>query len=263
MTKPSVTTPLSTTALAVSVRPENFRVRLVDAPMLAPEVRLLRFKIIDDCPFRYQAGQWIELFVPTGDGEIKRPYSMASAPRSQDHSHDVDFEIAVTRVGDGVGSCALHALALGTELKMAGPLGFFTREQRPSGPAFFIGTGTGITPLRAMIEEELRGPFTEPVVLVFGCRNEADLLWREEFEHLAKHHHRFRYEATLSRPDNHWRGRKGYVQHHLTELAAETPGAKEGHYYICGLNKMVQEVRNVLKGQLGLVRQQIHTERFD
>jgi len=57
----------------------------------------------------------------------------------------------------------------------------------------------------------------------------------------------------LSRPPATWRGRRGYVQSHVTELA----GALRPHVYVCGLNKMVSEVRRVLKQELGYDRRLI------
>lgn len=234
---------------------ERRTVEVVEAETLSPSVRSLTFCVLgSDCA--YTAGQWVNLYVPTPQGPIMRAYSIASAPDRRQRDR---FEIAVTYVAGGPVSTALHALAVGARMEMDGPWGFFTREDGRGQPAVFVGTGTGLSPLRAMLQEEVveQGP---PLVLLFGCRTEADILYRDEIAAWAKQHPRFRYEVTLSRPSADWRGRTGYVQAHLAELV--TP-LKPAHVYVCGLSRMVKDVRRILKEDLGLDRKSIHTERYD
>lgn len=229
------------------------------AQPLSPNVRQLVFRVTDGEPFEYVAGQWVDLEVAVGDTTIKRPYSIASAPGED--AADL-FEVAVTQIDAGPASTALHALAVGTSIELVGPSGLFTRDRvDPSLPSVFVGTGTGVTPLRAMLREELRrAPDGPPLVLLFGCRREADLIFRTEFLELAQRHVRFRYEPTLSRPEPGWTGREGHVQSHLPELLE---GLTSAHVYVCGLTAMVTDVRALLKEQLGFDRRQVHSERYD
>ena len=231
-------------------------VEVVEAEMLSPSVRSLTFSVVgSDCV--YVAGQWVNLYVPTPEGDAMRAYSIASAP---DPARRDRFEIAVTYVAGGPVSTALHALPLGARMEMDGPWGFFTRaDAAPSSPAVFVGTGTGLSPLRAMLQEEVGRPGS-PLVLLFGCRTEADILYRDEIAAWAKQHPRFRYEVTLSRPSPDWPGRTGYVQAHLAELVGPL---RPAHVYVCGLSRMVKDVRRILKEDLGLDRKSIHTERYD
>jgi len=235
-------------------------VALVDDTSLSPLVRQVRFRTVDGAPLPFVAGQWVNLYLPTPDGDVlERSYSLSSAP---DPRRPEEFEVAVTRVDGGPGSTALHRLPLGAEVEMAGPHGIFTRAKAPKDrPAVFVGTGTGLSPLRSMLLDELaREPEGPPMTLLFGCRTERDVLWRDELRWLAEALPRFRYEVTLSRPGEGWSGRRGYVQHHLPEMVAGLDGA---HVYICGLKRMIDEVRKLLKTDLGFDRKRIHTERFD
>lgn len=239
---------------------ERRQVRLLRTEMLSPVVRSLRFEAVDGEPIGQQPGQWVNLFVPTGEGELRRSYSIAARP---DDACPAEMEIAVTRVDGGPVSTALHALPPGAVLDMDGPWGVFTLERSPDDrPRVFVGTGTGVTPLRAMLQAELAArPGDGPDLrLLFGCRTEEDLLYRAEFEALAAAHSRFRYVPTLSRGAGSWRGATGYVQAHLPGLLSATGPA---HVFVCGLSKMVQEVRRLLKEELGYDRKQIHTERYD
>jgi CDP-4-dehydro-6-deoxyglucose reductase, E3 len=213
---------------------------------------------LDGRPIEFVPGQWVNLHVPTGAARDKRAYSIASAP---DAARPNEFEVAVTRVADGQVSQALHALAEGAILEIDGPYGFFTRQGLEHEPALFVGTGTGICPLRAMIQAELRHSTEGPALrLLLGCRSQADILYRAELEALAERYARFSFEATLSRPDPSWSGRTGYVQ---SQLASLIDVQRRPHVYACGLSPMIDAVRKTLKSELGYDRKLIHSERYD
>jgi len=239
---------------------ERREVELVSATALSPSVRSLVFRTTDGEPLAFIAGEWVDMFIPTPGLVVKRAYSIASPP-ANGGSHEI--EIAVTHVLDGPASTALHAMPIGMRIAISAATGFFTRDDAPGDQAaLFIAAGTGLAPIRAMIAEELRersdGP---PLLLLFGCRTPADILWGDELSRWARESPRFRLDVTLSRPDENWTGRTGYVQRHAVELAhAARPPVQ---VYVCGLSKMVHDVRRMLKDQAGLDRKAIHTERYD
>ena len=228
--------------------------------MISPNVRELAFERTDGAPFEFQAGQWVSLVLPLAEGEARRAYSIASAPDGSPR-----FELAVTRVDGGAGSTFLHELPEGATLRAIGPQGFFTRPRGTTQPSLFVGTGTGVTPLRSMIHDALRAGDTSPMVLLFGVRREEDRLYRDELEALAAAHPTFRFEYSLSRPAEAWTGRQGYVQTHVEALWRELEAKGEGppHAYICGLERMVGAVRDLLRKQMGVERKQVHSERYD
>jgi NAD(P)H-flavin reductase len=219
--------------------------------MISPNVRHLSLRTEDGAPYAYLPGQWVKLYLPG----LERDYSIASAPSA---ARPDRVELIVTLVEGGPGSGELHRLALGATLDTLGPNGLFVREEKERAhPALFVATGTGLAPLRAMIEDALDRGETAERTLLFGARTEADLLFRGELEALVGRG-LLRYEPTLSRAESSWKGRRGYVQAHLAELV--TPGA---HVYVCGLSRMITEVRAVLRVELGLPRTQVHSERYD
>ena len=234
---------------------------------LSPSVRGFELGCLDGQPFEFAAGQWVNLQVPVAAGLDKRAYSIASPPYGASATPAVNgagpgqFEVAVTHVVEGNVSPALYALDEGAVLEFEGPFGFFTREGLEREPALFVGTGTGVCPLRSMILDELgRNAEGPPLRLLLGCRTQADILYRAEFEALAQRYARFQFEASLSRPEPGWTGRSGYVQ---TQLANLIDPARRPHVYVCGLSRMITEVRKTLKGELGYDRKLIHSERYD
>jgi ferredoxin-NADP reductase len=242
------------------VRSEPFDARLVASRLLTPFVRELVLEREDGKEFQFDPGQWVNLVLPLPEGEIRRAYSIASAPLGSPR-----FEVAVTKVASGPGSGYLHELPEGATLRAIGPQGLFTRTQ-VEAPSLFVATGTGVTPLRSMMQAALRAESNAPLWLLFGARCEDDILYREEFERWAREHPRVRYEITLSQPQASWTGRRGYVQAHVPELLRELSASvhpSSPHAYVCGLERMVKTVRDICRNDLGLPRQHVHTERYD
>lgn len=240
--------------------PAPFVARLAKVRDLAPGVRELTFARADGEPLSYEAGQWVNLLLPLGEERQKRSYSIASPPNGTSN-----FEIAVTRVEGGPGSSYLHSLEIDSEVEVHGPSGFFVR--RNTEPALFVGTGTGLTPLRSMLLDALvhKGD-RAPMQMLAGFRHPHDRLYQDEFAALAAAHPQFSAECTLSRPDDAWAGRSGYVQTHLERLyreLIERSGTSQVHVYICGLQRMVSEVRDLLRKQMNLPRELVHSERYD
>ncbi len=241
---------------------QPFDCRLVETRPLTPGVRALVFERCDGAPFLFDPGQWVNLVLPLPEGEIKRAYSIASPPLAGSPR----FELAVTRVEGGPGSTYLHTLAIGHTLRAIGPQGLFTRGKAENEPSLFVATGTGITPFRSMMSAALSAGSQSPLFLLFGARFEEDILYREEFESWTRQHPSVRYAITLSRGAPAWQGKRGYVQTHVAELLTELRAASAGvepHAYICGLERMVSAVKDLLRGELGLPRKHVHTERYD
>jgi ferredoxin-NADP reductase len=231
--------------------------KLVSAKMLSPNVRELTFATIE--AFAFKPGQWVNLYFPDCRNErgepLKRAYSIASEPRK-----DGRFEVAVTRVTDGPASTGLHSAQLGQTFRMSGPHGVFVLAPLLR-PVLMIATGTGVVPFRSMLRA-LDARTQQPMVLLFGVRDEQDLLYREEFEALARRGASFAFYPTLSRWSSTWEGKRGYVQTHLQQILDDLRG-KDCDAYVCGLAKMVHDVRHILSEELGVDRKQIHVERFD
>lgn len=243
--------------VSVSSR-QRRKATLVAAEMLSPEVRWMQFEVdAGDDRFDHQAGQWVNVFLTENDEFLPaRSYSLASAPGTLPPRQ---FDIAVGLVEDGRVSRLLHDMALGAGLEIDGPWGVFTlRQAEVEQPSLFIATGTGLVPLRAMLQQlPLRGA---PIALLFGCRTQADLLWHEELLRRQRDSEAFGYHLTLSRPDAAWQGWRGYVQEHLPAVLADLSNPL---VYICGRSAMIEAVRQRLKDEFHIDRRSIRTERFD
>ncbi len=226
--------------------------------MLSPSVRSLCFRMADGAPVGHTAGQYVDLVVPTPRLPFRRSYSIASAP---DPARPDVFEVAVTRVDEGPTSEALHRLDPGAMVEVEAVRGSFVRTDDDRGhPALFVAAGTGLAPIRAMLTEEVRREDGPPLVLLFGCRTPADVLWGDEIAGWERSCKRFRAHVTLSRPPPGWTGLAGYVQRHAISLAESLPGVQA---YVCGLSDMVDDVLALLERQGGLPKTALRYETYD
>ena len=231
------------------------------ARSLTPNVRELVFERLDGQPMEFLPGQWVNALLPIGpEPALKRSYSIASRPDGSPR-----FEIAVTRVRGGPGSTWLHALDTGAVLAFIGPQGFFTRVPKGAPPSLMVATGTGVTPMRSMVRAAVAEGARSPIWLLLGVRHEEDVLYGDEFEALACEHDFVRFEPTLSQPRGIWGRRRGYVQAHLRELWSELAreSGEKPHAYVCGLERMISSVRGILRKDIGLPREVVHSERYD
>jgi len=248
----------TTTALRPPVERQVHAARLNRSVDLSPQTKHLEFALQDLDEFRFTPGQFISIKQAKPDGkEHTRAYSIASAPRSE-----ATFDLCLNRVDTGFLSNWLCDLEEGAIVKFHGPHGLFTLRE-PRLDSIFIATGTGIAPIRGMVQwlfEQPERNRDHEYWLVFGTRYEHSIYYRDEFEQIARRNDNFHYIPTLSRGGEEWPGARGYVQDHVREIVRGRTGMQA---YICGLHQMVDANRAVLKEEMGWDRKQIVFERYD
>jgi ferredoxin-NADP reductase len=226
--------------------------RLLESREIAPEVRHLALEIEDSGSFSYVPGQFASVTAEIDGSPITRAYSFASPACGS------RIELCLNRVAEGKFSPYLFDLEPGDQIQMTGPWGGFIFRQ-PVEDSVLVATGTGIVPFRAMLQDQLARDSVHQYTLIFGVRYERSLLYREEFERLARDHSNFHFRPTLSRPEPSWKGRTGHVQAHLFETIGDR---RDVNVFICGLAAMVDDVRSILKSS-GFDRKRIICEKYD
>jgi len=242
---------------------DHFQLRLVDSRMLAPAVRHLVFERVDGQPLAFQPGQFLQVHFHYDDGTAtKRSYSVATV--GDGHSPVQRIEIAVSYVEGGAATRLLGELPVGGVIDASGPYGRFCLQETDSHPRYLLlATGTGVTPYRAMLPqiEKLLARGDREVVLLYGARTEAELLYGEEFEAFAQTHPGFIFHGCLSREARATprpTDRSGHVQNVLAELG---PHAERDIAYLCGNPNMVDAAFTALK-EFGLPVPQIRREKY-
>ena len=242
----------------------QFPLRLVGSHMLAPSVRHLAFARDDGQPLDFIPGQFIQVHFTYADGTAaKRSYSLATL-----HDHAMApgdaVEIAVSYVAGGSATSLFEGLEIGSHLDASGPYGRFCLMPGDANKRYlFIGTGTGVTPYRAMLPllEKLIPERGIEIVLLFGARTPEELLYGDDFRAFADAHPQFRFVPCFSRElpaDPHPDVRHGYVQQFLGEFA---PNGQTDIAYLCGNPNMVDTCFEALK-EAGLPIPQIRREKY-
>ena len=233
---------------------ETYAARCTGNVLLTPRVYEACFHLVDPPRFAFKAGQFVT--VPVAEG-VLRSYSIVSPPEDP-----AWLKLAVDIQPGGPGSRFFATLVEGQDVKFQGPYGAFVVRDDALPHLLFVGTGTGIAPLRSMILDlEKRGLAHRRISLFFGVRFADDLMYHDEFLALAaKYPDTFRYVPTLSRPeDSHWPGESGRVTAVLPRLLK--PEDVEGTTaYLCGSKEMLKEVTEILVG-LGMDRKQVKKEQ--
>ncbi len=243
---------------------EHFQLRLTDSFMLAPTVRHLVFERADGQALAFKPGQFLQVHFHYEDGKAtKRSYSVATI--GEEGAESVQrIEIAVSYVEGGAATRLFAGLEHGDAIDASGPYGRFCLQEADENRRYLlIATGTGVTPYRAMLPEIARAMREQgrQFVLLYGARNEAELLYGEEFEAFARQHDNFQFHPCLSRgarPDPRPNDRLGYVQTVLPELE---PDPENDIAYLCGNPEMVDAAFAELKDR-GLSVRQIRREKY-
>lgn len=225
----------------------HFPLKLVNSRMLAPDVRHLVFQRSDGDVLNYIPGQFLQIHFEVNGAPSKRSYSLANSPVLNDVSHSV--EIAVSYVKGGAATALLSELEVGGEITGSGPYGrFCLMEADKNARYLLIGTGTGITPYRAMLPKlaDLIQSRNVQVALIQGARTQSELLYSDEFQAFAAQHPNFRYFACTSREaaGSYVGDRAGHVQSVFAELNVD---ATHDIAYLCGNPNMVDESFTQLK----------------
>ena len=222
--------------------------------------------------FDFKPGQFVTLDLPIHEKPSKRwrSYSIASWPDGTNV-----FELVIVLLEDGAGTQYLfNDITVGSEITLRGPQGVFVLPEPIEKDLFFICTGTGIAPFRAMAHHIFNHNIPHgDIYLIFGCRKLSDCLYRTELEELETKMSSFHYLPTFSREisDSINRlTRTGYVHTVYEEIcrnnirisiAEETSTLKPASFYLCGWKNMIDEAKQRIQA-LGYDRKSIHQELY-
>ncbi|MBN3522619.1 bifunctional cytochrome P450/NADPH--P450 reductase [Paenibacillus apiarius] len=187
-----------------------------------------------------------------------RYYSISSSPRAQ--PGQASITVAVVRgpawsgQGEyrGVASNYLAGQHPGDAIVMfvRTPESGFELPENPEVPIIMVGPGTGVAPFRGFLQARRalkeEGKALGEAHLYFGCRNEADEIYRVELERF-EHEGLVRVHTAFSRKEGQ---PKTYVQHLMQQHAQEIIGIldRDGRLYVCGDgSKMAPDVEATLQ----------------
>jgi ring-1,2-phenylacetyl-CoA epoxidase subunit PaaE len=211
--------------------------------------------------FRFRPGQHVSVRSAAVGDDVRRNYSICSAPSSG------VVRIGVKRIPDGVFSgFATRKLLVGDVLDVMTPTGSFTVDPDPARARSYgaLAAGSGITPVLSILTSVLETEPQSTATLVYLNKSTLNIMFLEELEDLKNRFpSRFHLihvldEEPLDVEILSGRLDEDRLRRILTELV---PATEVDAWYLCGPLPLTDLTREVLLGS-GVAESVIHRELF-
>lgn len=208
---------------------------------------------------RFTPGQYAEFTIAADKSDSRgnrRYFTIASSPTERDirlgirfYADPSAFKSILARFRDG------------SRLLAGSIAGDFVLPRDRRKKLVFIAGGIGVTPFRSMIRYLIDTGESRDIVLLYANRTEAEIAYRDVFDHAQRAGIGFKvfYTLTGSETPLGWRGERGYVDAALIRRCV--PDFADRHYYVSGSHAMVESLSPVL-ASLGVSRLRVHRDFF-
>lgn len=210
--------------------------------------------------FKYKAGQYLTLRTLINSEEVRRDYSICSAPKNE------ELKVAVKEVDNGVFSkFANRVLKPNDVLEVAPPNGRFIFEPNSEKARTIVAfaAGSGITPIMSIAKTILTQEPKSTFVLIYGNKIPKETIF---FKEILDLHHKyldnFNLQLVFSQSDEE-NALFGRIEKSTVNFILKN---KYKHididsFYICGPEQMINTVQDVLL-ENGVKKETIHHELF-
>ncbi|WP_371670322.1 FAD-binding oxidoreductase [Streptomyces sp. NBC_00289] len=181
-------------AAAVNERtaPAWWYAEVVAHELRTPDVAVVTVR--PDQPYPFLAGQYASVETPWWP-RIWRHYSFASAPRSDGL---LSFHVKAVPAG-WVSNALVHRARLGDTIRLGPPSGSMTVDHTTDNGLLCLGGGTGIAPIKALVEDVAEHGERRPVEVFYGARSDHDLYDMDTLLRLQQSHPWLSVRAVVDR----------------------------------------------------------------
>jgi len=218
---------------------------------------------LDGKKVEYKSGQFLTLLIQNGEKELRRSYSLSSAP-----GIDTDLAVTIKRVANGeVSRYLIDHLQEGDILKCLPPAGRFTLEIQKdiARDIFLIAAGSGITPLFSILKDLLLHESQSHCILIKADTNENTALFSKQINLLARQYaDRFTYHPLYSNPAPQAGAFPTRLNIGLLQILVDRYmkyRKERAQFYICGPSTYMRMVRMTLTF-MEFHQEQMHQEIF-
>jgi ferredoxin--NADP+ reductase len=209
----------------------------------------------------YRPGQYVALGLLVDGVAVQRPYSVSSLAMGGRH-----LELFVRRVDDGELSPRLWLVDAGARLRIGPPRGLFVLDRSDRRRRLFVGAGTGVAPLLAMLEDACLSCDGMPATLIHAGSFVDELAFADRAAAWNRRGLTVDYRPSVSRPAHArnaaWHGRTGRAEDQLRQLTVEPAfDAAATVAYLCGNPPMIEACTAVL-AVAGMPAEAVRVERF-
>ncbi|MGE3313007.1 MAG: ferredoxin--NADP reductase [Limisphaerales bacterium] len=219
------------------------------------DVKTLRLRWPDGYDVDVKTGQFITVFWPDSPG-YKRAYSLSSCALDRGF-----YEVTVKREGK-MGTRIVDWVKEGDRLGVLPPAGRFLPVLEPDRHLVCIAGGSGVTPFRGFVRDATLRNLTTRITVLYSVRRPPDIIFRQEFEELARRNPSFTFHVTCTRltPEDDWSGHHGRITGHWVREHLGDPAKTV--FYACGPNPLVGFAEHLVLEDLGIPKEQLKTEKW-
>ncbi|NRB79296.1 MAG: 2Fe-2S iron-sulfur cluster binding domain-containing protein [Saccharospirillaceae bacterium] len=200
--------------------------------LVTNDIMVVKFRFPPTAKFDYLPGQYIDLSFKG----IKRSYSIANAKQVSD-----GLELHIRNVPNGQMSAVIFGdLKQNHLMRFEGPKGTFFVKNNDK-PLVLLATGTGIAPIKAIVEELVSNQDEREIHIYWGMQYASELYCKELIE-LAEQHQHIHFNSVLSKELNE-QSRQGYVQ---DTVCQDFDSLANYEVYACGSLQMIRDAKAAL-----------------
>jgi ring-1,2-phenylacetyl-CoA epoxidase subunit PaaE len=206
--------------------------------------------------FQFKAGQYLTLrFVINGE-DVRRSYSLCSAPG------EFPVKVAVKEIANGkVSSYVNRNLKVGDAVEVMVPQGGFILETGSISKKYVgIAAGSGITPILSMIKTVVQHEPQSSFDLIYANKDDQHIIFKEELAELGTDKIRIHYVFSKQATNNPiTEGRLD--EHKVRLLIADLQLNNADSFYLCGPEELIFNAKKGIES-LGVSSEKVHYELF-
>ncbi|MBI5044977.1 MAG: FAD-dependent oxidoreductase [Candidatus Levybacteria bacterium] len=210
--------------------------------------------------FSYVAGQCMKITLQDVRGDNRGPrrfFTISSSP--------LDEELMITTKiikKPSMFKQRLFSLEQGNEVTIFGPMGTFFLPDESNHPLIFLAGGIGVTPFHSMITYATSINYPTQIYLFASFSSVEEAVFYKDFVRLSKENLFVKIIYTITHPGKSrekWQGEVGRISPGM--IKKYIPEFKNYHLYICGPEKMVDEMFEMMKS-VEITQGKIRKEQF-
>lgn len=235
--------------------------KVIEVVPETPDTRTYVLEEASGKPVTWDAGQSLTFLFTHHEHEIRRSYSICTAP-------GIDKHIAITVKKKENGEISRHILKTwqpGTLVNSLPPAGRFIIDTDPvqKRQIWFIAAGSGMAPILALIKKALYHEPDSHLTLIYQNHDERNIIYQQTLRQLAMQYaHRFTRIDLLSNPIDP-EAKSARLNNWLLEklVTANLKQQTTNLFYTCGPEPFMRMVQFTLR-VLGFSEDQLRKEHF-